>query len=85
LHHDAVTVAEMVSILFIVRLVDAMHRVAYATFLSYSFMEELRKKLSVLDLELELEVNATRGSYQQEPAWSTIDSLGTLMATPCKS
>jgi hypothetical protein len=62
---DAVTVEEMISILFIVRLVDAMHRVAYATFLTHSFMDELRKKLSVPDLELELEVNATRWSYQQ--------------------
>jgi hypothetical protein len=62
---DAVTAEEMISILFIVRLVDAMHRVAYATFLTLSFMDELRKKLSVPDLELELEVNATRWSYQQ--------------------
>jgi hypothetical protein len=62
---DAVTVEEMISVLFIVRLVDAMHRVAYATFLTHSFMDELRKKLSIPDLELELEVNATRWSYQQ--------------------
>jgi hypothetical protein len=62
---DTITVEEMISILFIVRLVDAMHRVAYATFLTHSFMDELRKKLSVPDLELELEVNATRWSYQQ--------------------
>lgn len=62
---DAVTVEEMISVLFIVRLVDAMHRVAYATFLTLSFMDELRKKLSVPDLDMEIEVNAIRWSYQQ--------------------
>jgi uncharacterized membrane protein YjjP (DUF1212 family) len=62
---DDVSVEEMIAILFIVRLVDAMHRVFYATFLTHSFMEELCKKLSVPDLELELEVSATRWSYKQ--------------------
>lgn len=56
---------EMVSILFIVRLVDALHRVAYATFLTQSFMDELRKKLRVPDLDMEIEVNAIRWSYNQ--------------------
>jgi hypothetical protein len=62
---DSVTDEEMVSILFIVRLVDALHRVAYATFLTVSFMDELRKKLHVPDLDMEMEVNAVRWSYQQ--------------------
>jgi hypothetical protein len=62
---DSVTDEEMVSILFIVRLVDALHRVAYATFLTVSFMDELRKKLHVPDLDMEIEVNAIRWSYQQ--------------------
>jgi hypothetical protein len=55
---DSVTDEEMVSILFIVRLVDALHRVAYATFLTLSFMDELRKKLHVPDLDMEIVVNA---------------------------
>jgi hypothetical protein len=62
---DDVSTEEMIAILFIVRLVDAMHRVAYATFLTHSFMDELRKKLSVPALELELEVTATRWFYKQ--------------------
>jgi hypothetical protein len=62
---DAVTDEEMVAVLFIVRLTDALHRVAYATFLTVSFVDELRKKLHVPDLDMEIEVNAIRWSYQQ--------------------
>ena len=38
---------------------------AYATFLIKSFVDELRQKLNVPELELEIEVNATRWSYLQ--------------------
>jgi uncharacterized membrane protein YjjP (DUF1212 family) len=62
---DDVSTEEMIAILFIARLVDSMHSIAYATFLTLSFMDELRKKLSVPDLELELEISATRWSYKQ--------------------
>jgi hypothetical protein len=63
---DEVTDEELVSILFIVRLVDALHRVAYATFLTQSFMDELRKKLHVPDLDMEIEVNVSYGGSVRE-------------------
>jgi hypothetical protein len=44
---NGVTVEEMFSVLFIVRLIDAMHRVAYAIFLTHSFMDELRKQETI--------------------------------------
>jgi hypothetical protein len=63
---DEVTDEELVSILFIVRLVDALHRVAYATFLTHSFMDELRKKLHVPDLDMEIEVKVSSGWLVRE-------------------
>jgi hypothetical protein len=55
----------ILAIMFIVRIADAMHRVAYATFLTKSFVDELKHKLDVPDLDLEIEVSATRWTYKQ--------------------
>jgi hypothetical protein len=55
----------ILSVMFIVRIADAMHRVAYATFLTKSFVDELKQKLTVPYLDLEVEVSATRWSYLQ--------------------
>eukprot|EP00978_Attheya_sp_CCMP212_P042539 scaffold260781_cov42-Attheya_sp.AAC.1 len=51
--------------MLIVRMGDAMHKNAYATFLIKSFVDELRQKLNVHELDLELEVSATRWTYLQ--------------------
>ena len=56
---------DILAIMFIVRLADAMHKNAYATFLIKSFVDELRQKLNVPELELEIETSATRWSYLQ--------------------
>eukprot|EP00978_Attheya_sp_CCMP212_P005929 scaffold13219_cov61-Attheya_sp.AAC.5 len=51
---------DILAIVLIVRMGDAMHKNAYATFLIKSFVDELRQKLNVHALDLELEVSATR-------------------------
>jgi uncharacterized membrane protein YjjP (DUF1212 family) len=55
----------ILAIMFIVRLADAMHRLAYPTFLTTSFVDALKHKLDVPDLDLEVEVSATRWGYKQ--------------------
>lgn len=62
---EDLTYEEICGILFIIRTVDSMLRVSYASFLTRSFVEELRKKLRVDDLDLEIEIAATRWTYQQ--------------------
>jgi len=62
---DIISELDVLNVTFIVRLADAMHKVAYATFLTYSFVDELRKKLNVPDLDLEIDVHANRWSYRQ--------------------
>jgi len=56
---------DVLHITLIVRLGDAMHKVAYATFLTHSFVDELRQKLHVPDLDLEIDVHANRWSCRQ--------------------
>ena len=56
---------EVYGILFIIRMADAMLKVAYASFLTRSFVDELRKKLKLEDLDLEIEIASTRWTYQQ--------------------
>ena len=59
------TEQEILSIVFIVRLADAMLKCNYATFLTRSFVEELRKKLNVEDLDMEIDIAASRWSFKQ--------------------
>jgi uncharacterized membrane protein YjjB (DUF3815 family) len=60
-----VSTDDILAIVLIVRMGDAMHKNAYATFLIKSFVDELRQKLNVHALDLELEVSATRWTYLQ--------------------
>lgn len=62
---DLISESHILSVMLIVRIADAMHRVAYATFLTKSFVDELKQKLNVPHLDLEVEVSATRWSYLQ--------------------
>ena len=55
---------DICAILFVIHLADSMLRVGYASFLTRSFVDELRKKLNVGALDLELEIAATRWTYQ---------------------
>ena len=61
---EELTEEDILAILFIVRLGDAMIQVQYATFLTQSFVHELRKKLAVEELDLEIEIAANRWTYQ---------------------
>ncbi|KAL7556651.1 hypothetical protein ACA910_017590 [Epithemia clementina (nom. ined.)] len=62
---EELTYEEICGILFVIRLADSMLKVAYASFLARSFVDELRKKLRLEDLDLEIEIAATRWTYQQ--------------------
>ena len=62
---EDMTYQQVCSVLFIIRIADSMLKVAYAAFLTRSFVDESRKKLKVDDLDLEIEIAATRWTYQQ--------------------
>lgn len=62
---EELTEDDILSILLIVRLGDSMLQAGYATFLTRSFVEELCQKLDQTDLDMELELAATRWTYQQ--------------------
>lgn len=72
--NEELSAEQILAILFIIRVADAMHRCMYASFLIRSFVDELCKKLSIADLDFEIEVGATRWSHQQG-RWMTYHRL----------
>mmetsp|Transcript_30423 Transcript_30423/g.73931 ORF Transcript_30423/g.73931 Transcript_30423/m.73931 type:complete len:588 (+) Transcript_30423:119-1882(+) len=61
---DEISEDDLISIVFIIRLIDALHTCFYATFLSLSLTDLLKKNLGVPQLDLEtIEVYATRWSW----------------------
>lgn len=61
---DEISEADTISIVFIIRLIDALHTCFYATFLSLSLTGLLKESLGVPQLDLEaIEVYATRWSW----------------------
>lgn len=55
---------QLISIIFVVRLGDELHRSFYGTFLTLSLIKELTKVLGIPDLTVEVEVFATRWDFR---------------------
>lgn len=56
---------DLVSLLFVIRLGDTLHKNFYATFLTLSLVRKLCDKLGIPDLSLEVEVFSLRWSFRQ--------------------
>ncbi|KAL7556657.1 hypothetical protein ACA910_017595 [Epithemia clementina (nom. ined.)] len=56
---------EFCGVLFIICIADSMMKVGYASFLTRSFVDELRKKLDVEELDMEIEIAALRWTFDE--------------------
>mmetsp|Transcript_6118 Transcript_6118/g.17118 ORF Transcript_6118/g.17118 Transcript_6118/m.17118 type:complete len:548 (-) Transcript_6118:315-1958(-) len=62
---DDVSHDQLISIIFVVRLADELHRSFYGSFLTQSLVRQLTTELGIPDLSLEIEVFALRWDYRQ--------------------
>lgn len=65
LESEGLSQQDLVSVIFVVRLGDTLHKSFYGTFLTISLVDQLCEKLGIQDLTLDIEVFATRWNFRQ--------------------